>query len=87
MVLIAGLGFILYFVLGAFEWITAGGDKGKLDAAKHFIINAITGLAIMLALFAVTVLLQQVFGIDLLNISWPTPTGVGTGGATPTTTP
>lgn len=73
MVVLAGVGFILYFVLGAFEWITAGGDKGKLDSAKHYIINALTGLAIMLALFAVTVFLKEIFGFDVLNIVWPTP--------------
>lgn len=73
MVIIAGLGFILYFVIGAVEWITGGGDKGKVEEAKNHIINALTGLTVMLALYAVLVFLNQVLHIDLLNIIWPTP--------------
>lgn len=74
MVIIASLGFILYFVIGAVEWITGGGDKGKVEEAKNHIINALTGLVVMLAFFAVAVFLNQVLHIDLLNIIWPTPT-------------
>jgi hypothetical protein len=74
MVIIGGLGFVLYFVIGAVNWISSGGDKGKLESAKHEIINALTGLVILLALVAVTTFLKDVFQIDLLNIVWPTPT-------------
>lgn len=84
MVILAGLGFILYFVIGAVEWITGGGDKGKVEEAKNHIINAITGLTVMLALYAVLVFLNQVLHIDLLNIVWPTPAGST---ATPTAAP
>lgn len=73
MVIIAGLGFILYFVLGAIEWITSGGDKGKVEEAKNRIASAGTGLAIMLALYAVAAFLKGVLKIDLLIIAWPTP--------------
>jgi hypothetical protein len=82
MVIIGSLGFVLYFVIGAVNWITSGGDKGKLETAKQSIINALTGLVILLALVAITTFLKDVFQIDLLNIIWPTP-----GGAVPTTTP
>ncbi len=74
MVIIASLGFILYFVIGAVEWITGGGDKGKVEEAKNHIINALTGLIVMLAFYAVAVFLNEVLHINLLNIVWPTPT-------------
>lgn len=73
MVIVGGLGFILYFIIGATNWITSGGDKGKLESAKQEIVNAITGLVILLAFFAITEFLKGVLGIDLLNIIWPTP--------------
>src|SRR5690348_16000181 len=33
-ILVGGLAFILFFLWGGLEWIMAGGDKGKLEAAK-----------------------------------------------------
>lgn len=76
MVIIGGLGFILYFILGAVKWITSGGDKGKLEEAKQEILNAITGLVVLLAFYAVSAFLNDVLHINLLNIIWPTPAGV-----------
>ncbi len=73
MVIVGSLGFILYFILGAVHWITAGGDKGKVEEAKNEIVNAVTGLVILLALYAVVTFLNKIFGIDLLNIFWPVP--------------
>jgi len=35
MTVLASLFFVVYFVLGAFEWITSGGDKGKLEKARN----------------------------------------------------
>ena len=73
MVIVAGLGFILYFILGAVHWITSGGDKGKVEEAKQEITNAAIGLGIILALYAIAAFLKTVLQIDLLNIVWPTP--------------
>lgn len=78
MVIIGGLGFALYFLLGATKWITSGGDKGKVEEAKQEILNAVTGLVILLAFFAVSAFLNDVLKINLLNIIWPTPGGGGT---------
>lgn len=72
---IAGLGFILYFALGAVKWLTAGGDKGKVEEAKQQIMNAVTGLIAMASLYAIVAFLNGVLHIDLLKISWPTPSG------------
>lgn len=74
MVIVGTLGFILYFLLGTSKWIMSGGDKGHLEEAKHEIVNAVTGLVIMLALYAIIAFLNNIFGIDILKINWPTPT-------------
>lgn len=73
MVIVGTLGFILYFLLGTSKWIMSGGDKGHLEEAKHEIVNAVTGLVIMLALYAIIAFLNNIFGIDILKINWPTP--------------
>lgn len=73
MVIVGGLGFVLYFIIGAVQWIMSSGDKGKVEDAKNHIINAATGLVILLALLAINTFLTSVLNIDLLNIIWPTP--------------
>ncbi|MCC6711003.1 MAG: hypothetical protein IT416_01485 [Candidatus Pacebacteria bacterium] len=59
--------FVIYFVLGAFEWITSGGDKGKTEKARTRMMNGAIGLVIIVASYAILGLLGSFIGIDLLN--------------------
>lgn len=45
------LGYLLY---AGFMWMTAGGDSGQVDKAKGMIKNAIIGLIIIVAAFAIS---------------------------------
>lgn len=70
---LVGLGFVIgsitfFFVLltGAIQWITSGGDKAGLEAAKGKIINAFVGLFLLFCLFAVLKVLEDFFGINIL---------------------
>ena len=67
-------GFLLAFMLviiGAIQWITAGGDKQALEKARTGITNAIMGLIIVAAIYAIMTLVGQFFGIDITNIVIP----------------
>jgi len=64
---IGGVFFVIYFVLGAFEWITSGGDKGKAEKARQRITNGAIGLVILVASYAIIGLLGSFIGLDLLN--------------------
>lgn len=67
-------GFLLAFVtliMGGLNWITAGGDKTKLEAARNQITNAIIGIIIVGAAYAITVLLAQFFGFELKTLPIP----------------
>lgn len=55
-------------IIGAINWITAGGDKAGLEGAQKQITNALIGLAILLSTFAIFGLLENIFGIKLLSI-------------------
>ena len=35
MTAIGSVFFVIYFILGAFEWISSGGDKGKTEKARN----------------------------------------------------
>ena len=48
-----GIIAVIVIIWGGFKWMTAGGDSGKVDAAKKLIIQGIVGLVIILLAFAI----------------------------------
>ena len=64
---LAGLGFIFYFMIGAINWITAGGDTNKAQTARTMIINALIGLVVTLIAYPVIQVLSQLLGVPLTN--------------------
>lgn len=48
-----GVIMVLFIIYGGFIWMTAGGDSGKVDKAKSFIRNAVIGVIIVLAAYAI----------------------------------
>jgi arginine exporter protein ArgO len=70
-VVVGGLALLLYLAWGGINWITAGGDKQKVEDAKSKITNAIMGMAILVATIAVAAFLSYTFGFDLLNPQFP----------------
>lgn len=68
-------GFLLTFVfliMGGFTWITAGGDKTKLEKARDEITHAIIGLIVVGASYALAALVAQFFGLNLKALPIPT---------------
>ena len=65
-VTVGGIAFLLYLVWGGIEWMTAGGDKGKIEMAQHKITGALIGLVLLIASYAITFFVQSVFKINLL---------------------
>ena len=75
---IGGLFFIfpfcltfLYLLTGGLSWLTSGGDKSKLEVAKDKITNALVGLVIVAAAYAVFALVGQFFGLDVKALKIP----------------
>lgn len=66
--IVAAIWFLIQFLLGGFAWISAGGDKGKLTEAQQKLSNAIIGLTVVVAGWAILALAGQFFGwTDILN--------------------
>jgi len=59
--IIAGIIAILYLLLGAFAWITSGGNKENVDKARDKIMNAIIGIILIFAVLAVVGVVEQMF--------------------------
>ena len=71
--LAVALVFFFILILGGLKWVMSGGDQKNVEAAKGQITNALIGLAIVFATFAIMKLIETIFGISLLNgITIPT---------------
>ncbi len=56
-----------YLIWAGFDWITSGGDKGKIDGARQKIINVVVGLILVAASYAILTLILQVLGYNSLE--------------------
>lgn len=79
---IISLGSILvmiYFIWGAIDWITSGGDKGKTEAARNKITQAVIGLILLVSSFTLVGFIGKLFfgtDFDILRLTLPSPAGV-----------
>src|SRR3989344_7764571 len=64
---VASLAFLLYFVIGALNWITAGGDKTKIESAQKSMLNAIMGIVVVVIAYFIASIIGFVLGINILN--------------------
>jgi len=63
--MIAALAAILYLLLGAFSWITSGGNKENVQKAQEKIQAAVLGLIIIFIVLSLVVLVESIFNIGL----------------------
>ncbi len=66
-IIIAALLAFIYLVWGGIEWISSGGDKAGMEAARSRITNAFVGLFIVAAAWAITKLIETFFGITIIS--------------------
>ena len=64
---IAVLMALLYIIIGAFQWITSGGDKAKVESARNHIISAVIGLIIIALSFVIINVVISVLGLGSLT--------------------
>jgi hypothetical protein len=71
--LVVALVFFFILIMGGLRWVMSGGDQKNVEAARGQITNALIGLAIVFATFAIMKLIETIFGISLLSgITIPT---------------
>jgi len=70
----AGIAAFFYLLLGGIQWITSGGDKAGIEAAREKITAALIGLVIVASVFAFINIIAPILGLDFLqelNITLP----------------
>ena len=65
--ILVALVFFFILVIGGLKWITSGGDEKKVATARAQITNALIGLVIVFAAWAIMKLIGTVFGIDIVG--------------------
>ena len=68
--IVASVALLIYLAMGAFTYITAGGDEKAATKAKGMITDAVVGLIIVVASMTVTIIILKIFGIDIKALPW-----------------
>jgi hypothetical protein len=61
-----GVIFLILMIYGGYQWMTAGGDEQKVEKAKGLIRNAIIGLIVVIAAYAISYFVVAKFGEKVL---------------------
>lgn len=72
---LAGIFLLLFFIMGAFSWITARGDSESLEKARSQMLNAILGFILVVITWFFVKLIGDILGIDIVNPTWYIVTG------------
>lgn len=67
LLIFAAIAAFIYLVLGGIQWITSGGDKAGMEAARNKITHAIVGLIVVAAAYAIMILVSSFLGINFLG--------------------
>lgn len=75
LLIIAALLAFFYLILGGIQWITSGGDKAGMEAARNKITHAVVGLVIVGAAWAIMILVQNFLGVTIIGgtLNFPKP--------------
>ena len=89
-IILCAIAFIVLLIIGGIQYVTSEGDKSKLEGARSKIVNAITGLIILLLLWFILQILNLIFGVNIGGFGPPgfrPPRPTPTIGFPPTPTP
>ncbi len=62
---------LFFLIIGAFQWITSGGEKEKVGKARSTIIHALVGLAVLALAFLIINVAGGILNIHFNNLILP----------------
>ena len=66
MTIVAGIWFMFQFITAGISWISAGGNKESVAGARDRMRNALIGMVVVVAAWAIVGLMGNLLGIDIL---------------------
>jgi len=70
---VGGILMLIYLIIGGIRYITSGGDKAQAQAARDMITNALIGIIIIASSYAIAMLLNSLFGINVFSANLSVP--------------
>lgn len=67
MTVVAGIWFFFMMIIGAYGFLSAGGDAKKIEESTKKITSAIIGLIVIVLAYALVSLIGRLLGFDILN--------------------
>jgi hypothetical protein len=67
----AGVFFFIRLLMAGLAYINAGGDKEAVQKATASLKNALIGILVVLSLFALTWVVETLFGISIFQMTLP----------------
>ncbi len=67
--MISGLLLLVYLVWGSVEWISSGGESGKIQKARDKMTQAVIGLVVLASVLAVFQLIQTLIGVEFFTFN------------------
>lgn len=67
---VCGIVLFFYLLYGGFRYISAGGDEKAVQEAGRIITNAIVGMLIVAAAYIITLVIEEILGIDIFSLSF-----------------
>ena len=64
--IVAALSYLMY---GAIKWITSGGDKAAVEAARSHVTHAVIGLLILVLSWVIVSLVMSILGLGVVPTS------------------
>jgi len=68
MTVVAGIYFLFLIIIAGYQWLSSGGDKAGVEAARNKLTFGIIGLVIVVAAFALISVIGQILGIEFLQL-------------------
>lgn len=66
--IIAGIWFLFQVIIAGYNYMSAAGDKARIEAAGRKLTNSLIGLAIVVAAYAILALIGKFLGVNFLDI-------------------
>lgn len=67
----AGIAAFVMLLVGGFQFLTAGGDPKKTQAASSTLTYAIFGLVAVIAAWFILLFIEKFTGVTLTKFDWP----------------
>jgi len=68
---LAGVAAFIMLIVGGFQYLTAGGDPKKTQAASSTLTYAIFGLVAVIAAWFILLFIEKFTGVTLTQFNWP----------------